>query len=168
MHAIGYEKSKVWRSRNRETVNRWSLEWYHKNKDVVNRRRRERRVLNGISDSQRQRNKDYYAINKPSLIEKCMTWKRMNRTKVRNSNLRIKYGITLADYEVMLDRQNGLCAICQTKSQKNLSVDHDHKTGRVRMLLCPLCNRGLGMFGDSVVILRKAFDYLDKFKEMEA
>lgn len=73
------------------------------------------------------------------------------------------YGITTEEYEAILKAQGGKCAICQraTGASKKLSVDHDHKTGEVRGLLCTPCNRDvLGHLRDSVVALLRAVRYL--------
>lgn len=76
------------------------------------------------------------------------------------------YGITLADYNRLLESQNGGCAICGSKTAKTkkngrFCIDHDHKTGLVRGLLCAPCNRGIGLLNDSSEVLRKAADYLE-------
>lgn len=80
-----------------------------------------------------------------------------------------RYGITLKDYDELLQKQNGKCAICQQiEIKKNqhglvsLAVDHDHKTGKVRGLLCSKCNCLLGYAKDSIINLKKAIDYLIK------
>lgn len=70
------------------------------------------------------------------------------------------YGITLAEKEAMVKRQDGRCAICRRKA-KTLCVDHDHDTGFVRGLLCFRCNQALGFFSDSIQSLNKAVDYMD-------
>jgi hypothetical protein len=73
-------------------------------------------------------------------------WRRKNSpapAKVRrNWELKRRYGLTIADYERMIVEQGGKCALCKRppKTQK-LNVDHNHKTGKVRKLLCSLCNR---------------------------
>ena|SRR3990167_9669761 len=83
----------------------------------------------------------------------------------RAQQLKQKYGITEADYEKMLKDQGEVCAICKRHQRfQRLAVDHDHKTKKVRGLLCMSCNRGLGRFFDSAYRLRAAADYLDKFK----
>jgi hypothetical protein len=78
--------------------------------------------------------------------------------------LKREYGIKKADYDRMLEEQDGLCAICHQpnthKKHKRLSVDHDHATGRVRGLLCHTCNVGLGAFKDNVEVLAQAIEYL--------
>lgn len=81
----------------------------------------------------------------------------------RDGELRRKFGISLEDFERMLEAQDFLCRLCQrppTGRRPSLHVDHDHATGRVRGLLCQNCNVGLGHFKDSPEILRRAIDYL--------
>jgi uncharacterized CHY-type Zn-finger protein len=73
-----------------------------------------------------------------------------------------QYNLTPDCYYEMLDNQNGLCAICGTKpDKKRLEVDHCHKTGLVRGLLCHICNTGLGYFHDSTDKLEVAIKYLE-------
>lgn len=74
-----------------------------------------------------------------------------------------KYGLSLEQYEEMLKRQRGVCAVCGhvCATGKILSVDHDHDTGRVRGLLCNSCNLGIGQLGDSLDRLRAATAYLE-------
>lgn len=79
----------------------------------------------------------------------------------RDQQLQKKYGITEEIYEKILKAQNGRCAICKCQQHyQRLAVDHDHKTGQVRGLLCVQCNRGLGRFFDSELRLRNAADYI--------
>jgi hypothetical protein len=63
------------------------------------------------------------------------------------------------EYQRLIDKSGGRCAICEN-DEKDLVIDHDHKTGKVRGLLCRQCNSGLGMFGDSMDILKAAILYL--------
>lgn len=78
-----------------------------------------------------------------------------------DTTLRKKYGITRADYDEMLRKQGGTCAICHCHQRyQALAVDHDHKTGFVRGLLCVNCNRGLGRFFDSELRVTRASEYL--------
>lgn len=78
----------------------------------------------------------------------------------RAYDLKRKYNITVEIYNAMLEEQDGVCAICGFESDRQLAVDHNHETGEVRGLLCSSCNRGLGMFRDSVHNLTKAKSYL--------
>lgn len=75
-----------------------------------------------------------------------------------------KYGLSLIEYKAMFESQTGRCAICKSApTLKRLSVDHDHKTGAVRGLLCTNCNLGLGNFKDDQEILKAASDYLSGY-----
>lgn len=78
-------------------------------------------------------------------------------------------GITLDDYQRMLEKQNNKCAICnEQETRKNphsdgvlrLCIDHCHKTGKVRGLLCHSCNTALGKFKDSAILMYRAIRYL--------
>ena len=82
----------------------------------------------------------------------------------RSENLKSRYGITEEDYELMSANQNNCCAICKQKSEINLSVDHCHKTGIVRGLLCRNCNLALGYLKDDTNRIESAIKYLDEFK----
>lgn len=81
--------------------------------------------------------------------------------KTLDYRLRSKFGITLDDYNQMLDIQNHVCAICGgTNGDQRLQVDHDHVTGAIRGLLCRGCNSGLGHFRDSSQLIAAALEYL--------
>lgn len=87
-----------------------------------------------------------------------------NKDKVggwTDSMLRRKYGITLEQYNELLARQGGVCAICGGEDQKRLAVDHDHKTGKVRGLLCARCNPAIGFLLDKVETAHKLILYLE-------
>lgn len=91
-------------------------------------------------------------------------WRAANPARAKSNELRKMFGITLADYDAMLEAQGGGCAICGKPRDKHyrLAVDHDHASGKIRGLLCAHCNRGIGHFGDDPKLLRKAADYLSK------
>ena len=76
----------------------------------------------------------------------------------RSWRLGANYQLSSDEYEDLLSSQNGVCLLCG--SSKRLVVDHDHETGKVRGILCDLCNRGLGYFKDSKEALLNAVEYL--------
>jgi len=76
----------------------------------------------------------------------------------RQYHLRRRYGIGQADFDEMLAEQRGRCAICGAPDPRH--VDHDHRTGWVRGILCFNCNGGLGQFRDNPVFLAEAITYL--------
>lgn len=76
------------------------------------------------------------------------------------------FGITIEDYKQMNEEQGGKCAICGSEigdaMGNRLYVDHNHKTGKVRGLLCSDCNFGIGKFRDSPELMKKAIRYLEE------
>ena len=88
------------------------------------------------------------------------------KDQLRDSNLRLNYGITLEEYNVMYESQLGCCAICgvaeKHAARQRLVVDHDHETLAVRSLLCGQCNVGLGQFKDNQDFLANAITYLKR------
>jgi hypothetical protein len=72
-----------------------------------------------------------------------------------------RLGMSLQEYATRLADQGGLCIICLKAREEPLCVDHDHKTKKLRSLLCNNCNLGLGHFGDDSAALRRAGDYVD-------
>jgi len=84
------------------------------------------------------------------------------RPGARDFNIKRKYGLTSDDYSMLLNEQNGMCRICSEPPEegKVLHVDHCHKSGRIRGLLCLCCNTALGKFKDSPEVLERARDYV--------
>lgn len=72
---------------------------------------------------------------------------------------------TFSDYLRMQEEQGFVCYLCKNppSDKRNLCVDHNHKTGRVRALLCNNCNNGIGKLRDSIELLQKAVEYLKLF-----
>jgi acetyltransferase-like isoleucine patch superfamily enzyme len=87
-------------------------------------------------------------------------WKQNNPDKVRARHLRVTYGITEEFVELMVEKQQGLCGVCNLPLRDDKAVDHCHKTGVVRGILHKQCNAGLGSLGDSYVTLQRAAAYL--------
>jgi hypothetical protein len=80
----------------------------------------------------------------------------------RRARLLANYGMTIDDYNSLLARQGGGCAVChKPPSKRSLHVDHCHETGVVRGLLCFRCNYGMSYFSEQPERLRQAADYLD-------
>jgi len=118
---------------------------------------------------------DFYVRNKVSMVrhsickecDKRKSKKRHeeNPERTRNNDLKRNYGITLDEHTQMYEEQNGACAICKGEGDgrwKKLCVDHDHKTGKVRQLLCRNCNVVLGQVGDNPNLLEEMIKYLQK------
>jgi hypothetical protein len=99
-------------------------------------------------------------------LKKRREYGRKYPERIRNTDLKAKYGITIADYEAMYERQGGKCAICGTAEEK-LVVDHNHQTGKVRELLCHLCNAMIGCAREDIAILVSAVAYLQREQRPE-
>lgn len=114
----------------------------------------------------------YYEKNKARLQQRGREYSRERRKnapeKIRDSKLRAMFGITAEEYDRMFRAQNSVCAICcepETETRhgkvRRLCVDHDHKTKRVRALLCSACNLALGYLKDNPLIAHAAQLYLE-------
>ena len=80
----------------------------------------------------------------------------------RGTHYRTTYGITLGEYERLKALCSGTCWICKRPGiTRGLNIDHSHKTGLIRGLICHQCNRGLRWFRDNPVDLRSAATYLE-------
>lgn len=124
-------------------------EWRAKNAESQSqaRRARYRSMTDAEREAKRESDRVAYARNKE---------------RMRDARLRSTFGISSDDYAAMLANQGGTCAICHEvcASTRGLAVDHDHKTGRVRGLLCMNCNNGLGHFKDDPTLFAAAAEYL--------
>jgi hypothetical protein len=102
--------------------------------------------------------------------KECCSERTRNRydlEKQRTYLLKKKYGITPEKYDKMLSEQDYKCYICHThedKLDRSLAVDHCHKTGKVRGLLCGNCNRFLGQIDDNIDTAERLLNYLIKYK----
>ena len=95
--------------------------------------------------------------------------------KKRDENLKRVYGIGIEEYNTLLEQQNHRCVICESTDPKGRKsgrgggvdvfyVDHDHNTGKVRGLLCNVCNRTMGYVGENSGVLEEMIKYLQKHK----
>ena len=112
--------------------------------------------------------------NKERADDRISEWRKAHPERVRVFTRRKKfaqYGLTEEQYQELFDGQGGVCAVCgiatkDTPSRdEDLTVDHDHLTGKVRGLTCRSCNRGIGLLGDTIEGLEAALAYLRKYEE---
>lgn len=107
--------------------------------------------------------------NNPSFIHGLSNTEEYKQKILRKFVLK-KYNLTPEKYQKLLKQQNGLCAICKQPELnkkrnglvKNLTIDHNHKTGEIRGLLCYHCNLVLGHIYDKISILKTMIEYLQK------
>jgi len=109
----------------------------------------------------------------------CRTCKYTSVQRSRlNGHLKLRYGVTVEDWDKRLEEQGGVCAICGLQETRitrpnakkylngespRLSMDHSHKTGLARGLLCYKCNIGIGHLQESIANLEAAIEYLKKW-----
>ena len=151
------EANKKWEQANRERRNKTRMLWYHAHKDDPGYREKR----NAQAAARKRANPDKIAAQR-KLYDSRKT-PEQKKAAGRRNHLKYTFGITVADYDALMQKQNGQCAICGTTDPAPMSclfVDHDHATDRIRGLLCFHCNSGLGHFRDDPVILEIALDYL--------
>lgn len=114
-------------------------------------------------DKKKETDRKYYQTHKEQSYTSRKKWRDEHKEEKKILHLKQNYGITLEQYNQMLEQQNGVCAICgkpEAIKNRRLAVDHNHKSNKVRGLLCNHCNTALGKFNDNIITLEKAIDYL--------
>lgn len=125
-----------------------------------------RAYRNNSVESQRASSRRHYAKNPAKRMAATKLWRQRNAQASRfakfRTSLRTAYGITVEKWAQMYDAQNRACAICLSRLEfdRSTTVDHCHKSGKVRGLLCQQCNRGIGMLRDDVAVLGRAIEYI--------
>ena len=100
--------------------------------------------------------------NHPDIVALCkLNWAKNNPDKVKAAYRKYKYGITPEEFQEKVIAQENKCAICRKDFISVPRVDHNHKTGRVRDLLCQFCNIALSLVEDPIR-LKSAIEYLRK------
>jgi len=145
----------------------WITQEHYEERKQMFRESKRREYLKN-KDKILKRSKDWYYKNREDHLKSRREKYKENPEKHKALNLEIKYGISLDEYNQMLLKQNEVCAICNMncKSGRSLAVDHCHKTGKIRGLLCSNCNNGIGRFNDSIELLKESIKYLEKFKNI--
>lgn len=126
--------------------------------------------LQRFPEKSREASKKWRDKNKDYNTQRHRKWVNENPDKVAKielGRLKKKFGMTIQQFEEMVMAQDGTCAICKQpcRIRSRLSVDHDHETGKIRGLLCSSCNSAIGLFLENPVALRRAAEYLEKYKE---
>lgn len=116
----------------------------------------------------------YSLVCKPCKRKKDAEWKQANKARVKfydrayNAEAKKVWGTQRKprpEFISLARSQGNTCAICGAKPKaRRLAVDHDHKSGKIRGLLCMFCNTGLGKFRDSPELLERAIVYLEESK----
>lgn len=106
---------------------------------------------------------------KESWAEYMREYRKRKPHIMKSVDLKKRFGISLEEYQEMLEKQNNCCAICgrpersvdhRTKRVRSLAVDHCHDTNKIRGLLCSDCNTAIGLLQDDPNVLKAAIKYL--------
>ena len=127
--------------------------WYERNRDYEMSRVDAWRRANSerVNESQRKRRRSDGG---------------RSRQREREGHLRRKYGLTQNLFEALVAAQLGNCAICGANEDLELHVDHDHRTKKVRGLLCGKCNKAIGLLNDDLELLLAAKNYLERAERL--
>ena len=120
-------------------------EWTEKNKDKL-----------------REQGRLWDAKNRDRVNEVARLGYKKNRHNILARRRRKLYGIDTIKYDKLNNKH--ICPVCKRISNKNLSIDHNHLTGKIRGFICNNCNVALGRVNDSALILRELAKYLDEYK----
>jgi hypothetical protein len=153
-----------------EYSRKYSKEYYKKNRDKVLEYRqkiKEQYYKNNKDDIKPniKGNSDDAYSNKLDCSNKCAKeYYQKNKERITEYVREKKYGINADEFNNLLEKQNGCCAICGKKYEKRLrfSVEHDHISGKIRGITCHKCNIGIGMFEENVYTLKSAIEYIEK------
>lgn len=136
-------------------------------------RESQKRWISENKDHLKRYHSNYYLSHRNDSLSKSKKYYRDNIVSKKNYHkkhyLYKTYGITLEEYNEKLLQQNGKCAICKkyetsvdrSGNIKSLAVDHNHKTGKIRSLLCDNCNKALGYIQDDIDLLKSFIRYLE-------
>lgn len=148
------EISKRWRDKNPD----YHKNWYLKNKEKVlkqNKIYRKKYNADPVVKERRRKYQKEYEKNNPDKKEYRYF---LTRRKAAG------FDLSFRDYKRLITKQKGLCLICNKKdNNRALTIDHCHKTKKVRGLLCKKCNTAIGMLNDDKNLVKKAYNYLKKY-----
>lgn len=138
-------------------------------KQEVNFYTKESRCKDCVNGIRREK----YAENPEKYKTRVAVFREKNPEKIRDTKLKQAYGVGTDYYNAKLKEQGGVCAGCGRNykvlwrgKEAEMALDHDHKTGSPRGVLCIKCNRGLGLMEDNVQALQNLIQYLHKYKKL--
>lgn len=161
-----------------EELKQYKHEWYEKNKNRIlamekeNRKNKKEQLYNYEKKRRTlphriEAKKKWTESNREYKKEYDRQYKKEKREYIKNRDYNNRYNLSIYGRRELIIRQNNKCAICGVdfKNEKLICTDHDHKTNKVRMLLCMNCNFLLGHSKDNINILKNAIIYLKIFEE---
>jgi Recombination endonuclease VII len=167
------EYQKQYQEKNRERLKEYNKKWHEENKDTANARSKVNYAAHKdkTTEEEREERKAYYKQWRQDNIEQVKAKDKERRSTpegrrlIKHWRLKTHYKMSIEQYEDLLVKQNHECAICETPQSElrvALGVDHDHKTGKIRGLLCDVCNRAIGLLKDNPILFMRAAAYVDE------
>jgi len=179
-NAAHRDKRKAHREQNKERSAAYHKAHYRENRERILARARElasdpnRKAKRAAQAKARRlahpeeyeaRWRKYESEHRDEVRRRTKEWYEKNKDHARAR----RYGLTFSEYQAMLEKQGGVCAICgESKWKRCANIDHDHITGKVRGLLCGDCNRAIGLIRDNPKTALEMARYLtDQARTME-
>jgi hypothetical protein len=163
---------KEYNKKNKEKISAYHKEYHKKNKEKISAKSKAYQQTEAYIKNRRIYIKQYREKNKEKIVAQVSAHYYKNKKHKMAVYRQRLYGITPEDYDTMLKEQNHKCKICSIKFNNNYNqeskidyvhsqhLDHCHTTNKVRGILCPLCNLGLGHFKNSSERITTAINYL--------
>ncbi len=133
-------------------------------REITEKSKKHNEYMAKIRKNHPERIRKYYEKSKECNKKRKEKYPELAKKYDWEKALRLNYGMTPNDYNNLFSEQNGVCAICgkTNRDGRKLFIDHDHKTGSVRGLLCNKCNVSLGLMDDDIDRLLSAINYLQE------
>jgi hypothetical protein len=159
------ERLKTWAEANPEKAKEFqkirSKRWREKHPDRVKRINAEQHKKHRKKILARKKNQ--YRQDPEKARERSLKWQKNNPEKVRAKRIRDSWGMSLQEYDALIDQAGTTCPICKKSFGENPPcLDHDHSTGKIRGIICRVCNSGIGFFHENINVLLNAVEYLRK------
>ena len=176
------EKQRETQKRYRENHKKEQLEWqrnhYAKHKEEISEHRKQWRENN--KEKKKEQSATYYKNNKEKVREdnKCYLknnpekpkeysnrYRMKNPEKLKEERLKRNHGLTMEEYNQLIQLQNNRCVICTEEfntKDRRACVDHNHKTGKIREILCNQCNSALGFLKENIATMQSMIEYVQK------
>jgi hypothetical protein len=161
-------RKKRYYQRHREELLRYAKNYRDTHKESIALKRKEYYINVRLKnpDKERAYHKKYNLKHKQEQQKKRKIYKELHKEEIKIGKLQHYYKLSKEEATLLYYKKlNGICDICgnpETSKYFLLSVDHNHKTGKVRGLLCSNCNNGLGRFKENIIILQNAIEYLKR------
>lgn len=158
--------NKAYREANKEKLKAKKNAYYEANKDKL--KANHKAYIEANKEKLKAQRNAYREANKEKVKAQIKAWREANKEKVKAQNkasaLKREYSLTIEDFNKKLDNQSNRCACCGREFNQKLPpcVDHCHKNGHVRGILCIPCNTALGMIKDSPAVALALAAYLEK------